>query len=177
LPADTEYLPVHSELDGLPAPDGYSVRTDRWVLEVSIRALGQPIVRGRLGVDNGMLEISAGGDDHSLRVEVATPSLWTTVPLLARSLIGPLSAITFASTEFSLFEDRTVEILGQLEIGGAPRELRLTGDLRFVAEDRIVLWARGVLPPPRRRPGGAGRVAGLLARRRLHVEIAAEFVA
>lgn len=82
--------------------------------------------------------------------------------------------ITFTSEDIEI--DDAIHITGKIDVAGATRELRLRGDLRHVDDDRIVLWVKGILPAPRRKPRGLGPVPRLLAARRIHLEIAAEFV-
>jgi polyisoprenoid-binding protein YceI len=157
----------------------YSLRRDRCVLELTLRLLKFPWLRARFTESDGCLNIGADGD-HTLEIELAPSSLWTTVPRLARTLTGPAGlraeeypAIVFVS-RLDLFDNRDVEILGQVDIAETPRDLFLAGDLRYVDDERIVLWGKGILPAPRRRPTG-GRIARLLSRRPIHIEIAAEF--
>jgi polyisoprenoid-binding protein YceI len=153
------------------------------VVELSVRLLGRPWLRGRLAVREGRLTIGLDEDEHELLVELAASSFWTNIALLARMLtkkealcVAEFPRVTFSSSEVCFFEDRTAEITAQVEVTDTPRELRLSGDLRHVEDGRIILWARGVLPAPRRRPTHVGWIAGMLARRRIHVEFAAEFL-
>lgn len=57
----------------------------------------------------------------------------------------------------------------------AGRAVRLRGDVRYRDENCVVLWAAGSVLPARRKPR-RGRTARFLAGRRLHAEIAIEFV-
>jgi hypothetical protein len=188
LPADTQFLPADgrldepnpSTLDGLPLPGVYVVRRERCVAELTARLLGIRWLRGRLTVRNAAFEIDPEG--HVLVVELDAVSLWTTIPLLAKVLTGKTAlraeefpSSTFTSDEVALLE-KTVEIAGQIDVAGSPRDLYLEGQLRPVEPGRVILWLRGTLPPPRRRPAESGRTARFLARRPVHVEFAAEFV-
>jgi polyisoprenoid-binding protein YceI len=190
VPADTEVLPTvddpgpgPSTSDQLPLAANYVLRPDRCVIELSAKTAGRTWLWARLAASDGYFDLAAGGDDHELAVTLAASSLRTGIPLLRRVLVGSnalsaaeFPAIEFASTEAYVGEDRAVEIAGHLQIAGTPRELTLVGDLRYVDSARVVLWAKGTLPPPRRRPSNCGRLVGWLARRRVHVEIAIEFV-
>jgi polyisoprenoid-binding protein YceI len=190
LATDTEFLSASGHFDHpeppadpiLPMSGVYPVRRDRCVVELSARLLGHPWLRGRLKVREAVLTVGLGEDDHQLTLEFGASSLWTTIPRLAGMLstkealcVTEFPDITFTSTEVCLFADSSAEITGQVEVTDIARDLRLTGDLRHVEDEMVILWASGVLPPPRRRPAHVGRIAGFLARRRIHVEIAAEF--
>ncbi len=168
---DTEVLPVVTEL--LPATGVHVLRQDRCVVEVSLRLLGCPILRGRFPAIRGSWTI---GDEHELRIVLDAASLRTGIPLLHRALTGALTELTFEAREIDLFADRTVEISGQVLLPASTRDLRLSGDLRHVGDEAFVLWAAGALPPSRHKPRRLGPIARLAFRRRLHVEVAIEFV-
>lgn len=57
----------------------------------------------------------------------------------------------------------------------AGRTVQLCGDVRYRDEDCVVVWAAGPVLPARRKPR-RGRIARFVAGRRLHAEIAIEFV-
>ena len=146
----------------LPAAGTYTLRRDRCVVEVSL-----PLLHGRLTATGGRLAI---GDSPEFTVTLDPASLRTGVPFLSRAVGG--AEWTFTAEEPDI--DDTFVLVGR--VGGWPGEIRLHGDLRYVEEDRIVVYAKGIASPPRRPPRGLGRVARLLARRRVRVEIAMEFV-
>ena len=169
---DTEVLPVPAEL--LPMTGVHVLRHDRCVVEVSLRLLGRPILRGRFAAVHG--EWTFGGDRDELRVVLDPASLRTGVPLLHRALTGRPTELGFDAGEIDLFADRTVHIAGHVQLPSGTRELRLSGDLRHVGDGFFVVWATGALPPSRHKPRRLGLLARVVARRRLHVEIAIEFV-
>ncbi|RSD21343.1 hypothetical protein [Amycolatopsis eburnea] len=143
----------------LPAPPGtgFTLRRDRCVIELSPRP---PLVRGRLTATDGHW---TPGSTFTVTLD---GSVRTGIPLLGRVFHGEL---TFTADEVA--EDPFV-VEGRV----AGREVRLHGDVRHRDEHGVVVWAAGHVLPARRKPRQAGRVARLLARRRLHVEIAIEFV-
>jgi hypothetical protein len=188
VPADTRFLPADGHLDtpALSSKDTdsthrvFAVRRDRCVAELTIRLLGIRWLRARLTVSHASLTIEAG--EHTLAIELATASLRTAVPLLAKVLTGDTAlraevfpCLYFLSDEVAILNEPTVEIVGQAEIAGSPRDLFLEGELRHIESGRVILWLRGVLPPPRRSPAKTGRTARFLARRPVHIEFAAEF--
>ncbi|WP_410581390.1 hypothetical protein [Amycolatopsis sp. lyj-108] len=149
--SDTELLPA-------PAAAGHTLRPDRCVLEPSFRFLRFPLARGRFTATAGYL------GDLGLFVELDVPSL-RTYPWPLRYFIlrrRTTRVLTFTSDELVVDENR-VRIEGRL----GNRGLVLDGSLRHVDEERIILWAKGILPRPRRAPWYV---------RRIHVEIAIEFV-
>ncbi|HEY2062664.1 MAG TPA: YceI family protein [Amycolatopsis sp.] len=173
---DTEILPA---LPAAGAPAVYSLRRDRCVVEPSIRLLRYPLLRGRFTASGGFLEIAG---DHQLSVVLDAESLRPSLPFLRGRLIGPRGLnveeypdLPFTSLAVHLGQDRSVDLTGRLYLAGTTRELRLRGDLRRVGEDYIVLWAKGILPPPRRPQRGAGLLMRVLGSRRIQVEIAMEF--
>jgi hypothetical protein len=104
------------------------------------------------------------------------------VPLLRRRLVatdgqwtpgGPLTVTLAPDLVFTAGEvpDDPVVIDGRV----AGRAVRLRGDVRYRDEDCVVVWAAGTVLPARRKPR-RGRVARFLAGRKLHAEIAIEFV-
>lgn len=161
---DTEVQPVPAGL--LPLTGIHVLRRDRCVIEISLRLMGRPILRGRFAAVHG--EWTIGDDGHRLRVVLDPASLRTGIPLLHRILTP--ADLGFDAGEIDLFADRTVHIAGHVRLPSSARELRLAGDLRHVDDDGFVVWAAGTLLPSRHKP------RGFLARRRLHVEIAIEFV-
>lgn len=169
---DTEVLPVPAEL--LPLTGVHVLHRDRCVVEVSLRLLGRPILRGRFAAIHGEWTIS--DDRDALRVVLDPASLRTGVPLLHRALTDRLTELGFDAGEIDLFADGTVDIAGHVQLPSSARELRLSGDLRHVGDNFFVVWAAGTLPASRHKPQGLGLLARVVARRRLHVEIAIEFV-
>ncbi|WP_020672207.1 YceI family protein [Amycolatopsis nigrescens] len=160
--------------DGRPLLGSYLLRRDRCVVELSVR----PWFRARLTAFSGSLEIGYAAGENELTAELDTSSLWTNVPLLAGKLAGrarEFPVISFAGTEPGFAGDAP-EITGRVECGGTSRELRLHGAPWRVERARIIVWVRGVLPPPRQRARGAGPVLDAILRRPLHVEVAAEFL-
>lgn len=152
--SDTELLPA-------PVQAGHTLNPDRCVLEPSIRFLRFPLARGRFAATAGYLDVS---EDSALFVEIDVPSL-RTYPWPLRRLIlkrGKTRVLTFTSDELVVYESR-VRIEGRI----GNRGLVLDGELRHAGEERIILWAKGILPRPRRAPWFV---------RRVHVEIAVEFV-
>lgn len=142
----------------LPAT-GYTLRQDRCVIEVSPRP---PLVRGRLAATGGHWTPGS-----TLTVSFDPGSLRTGVPFLGRAFRG--GELTFTADETG---DDPFVAEGLV----AGREVRLSGDVRHRDSRSVVVWAVGVVPPLRRKPRRAGRLVRLLARRRLRVEIAIEFV-
>ena len=191
MPGDTQFLPADGHL-GTPAPSSedtkpthraFAVRHDRCVAELTMRLFGIRWLGARLTVSHATFAI--GTDEDVLAVELATASLRTAVPLLAKVLTGPAAlraeefpSLYFTGYDVDILEDSTVELVGQANIAGSPRDLFLEGELRSVESDRdsVILWLRGVLPSPRRPPANSGWIARLLARRPVYVEFAAEFV-
>ncbi|MFE0025012.1 hypothetical protein [Amycolatopsis sp. NPDC059021] len=166
---DTEVLPAL-------LPDGvrrevYTLRRDRCVIETSLRLLGYPVLRGRLTASGGHFDVAG----PALTVVLDAASLRVGVPFLAKILTGPrgLSAaehpdVVVEAPVVRLGANRVVDFVCRVALPGTTRELRLHGDLRYVDDERIILWAKGILPKTRRK--------ARLARRRVHVEIAMEFV-
>ncbi|WP_410655390.1 hypothetical protein [Amycolatopsis sp. lyj-112] len=151
--SDTELLPA-------PVQAGYTLRPDRCVLEPSIRFLRFPLVRGRFAATAGYLDVS---EEPGLIVEVDVPSLRTYPWPVKYSILkrSETRALTFTADEIIL-DERRIQIEGRI----GSRGLMLAGDLRHADEERIVLWAKGILPRPRRARWFV---------RRVHVEIAIEF--
>ncbi|SFW85518.1 YceI family protein [Amycolatopsis australiensis] len=159
----------------LPAVTTFTLRRDRCVAEPSIRLLGLPLLRARLTATGGHF------DDLDLTVVLDAASLRPGVKPLRRPLTGRRGlraadhpAITFTGDVEP--DGGTIDVAGRLEVAGTSRDLRLRGDLRHVGDDRVLLWLKGFLPAPRRKPRGLGPLARLVATRRIHVEFAAEFV-
>ncbi len=145
----------------LPAPPGtgYTLRRDRCVIELSPRP---PLIRGRLTATGGHWTPGA-----ELTVTLDPGSLRTGIPFLHRAFRG--EDLTFTAEEVA--EDPFVA-----EGSVAGRTVRLHGDVRHRDEHGVVVWAAGVVLPARRKSRHASRLVRLLARRRLRVEIAIEFV-
>lgn len=150
--SDTELLPA-------PAETGHTLRPDRCVVEPSFRFLRFPLARARFTATAGYLDVS---EDPALFVELDVPSLRTYPWPLKYLIRHDTRVVTFTSGEF-VVEGRQVRIDGWI----GDRALVLSGELRPVDETGIVLWAKGILPRPRRAPWYV---------RRVHVEIAIEFV-
>ncbi|WP_410567330.1 YceI family protein [Amycolatopsis sp. cmx-4-61] len=163
----------------LPATVLRTLRRDRCVVEPSIRLLRVPVLRGRLAATGGHLDL----DGRHLTLTLDADPVRLGPKPLRRALTGARGlraadhpAITFTSANLHVGPGDAVDVTGKVEVAGAPRHLHLTGDLRRAGDESIVLWVKGTLPAPRRRPRRLGIVARLLAGRRIHVEIAAEFV-
>ncbi|AIG73643.1 Hypothetical protein AJAP_03590 [Amycolatopsis japonica] len=150
--SDTELLPA-------PAGTGRTLRPDRCVVEPSLRFLRFPLARARFTATAGYLDVS---EDPALFVELDVPSVRTYPWPLKYLIRHDARVLTFTSGEF-VVEGRRVRIDGWI----GDRPLVLSGELRPVDEEGIVLWAKGILPRPRRAPWYV---------RRVHVEIAIEFV-
>jgi hypothetical protein len=153
---DTAVLP-------LPVATGHTLRRDRCVVELSVRLLRFPVLRGRLPATGGRW---TPGSRFTVTLDPAV--LRTGIPFLRRAFAGS-PELTFAADD--VLPDPLV-----LDGWVATREVRLRGDVRHRDDRSIVVWAAGVVPPPRRKPRRLNRVARFLAGRRLHVEIAIEFV-
>jgi hypothetical protein len=138
---------------------GYTLRRDRCVVEISSRP---PLIRGRLTATGGHWTPGS-----ALTVTFDPGSLRTGIPFLRRAFRG--DELTFTAEEVA--EDPFV-----VEGSVAGRAVRLRGDVRHRDEHGVVVWATGAVLPARRKPPRAGRFGRLLARRRLRVEIAIEFV-
>lgn len=158
--------------DLLPIPGGYRLRGDRCVVELSVRVLGVPVLRGRLTATNG--EFHIGLAEHSGTLELRAASLRTGVPLLGKALTRERGlwatkhpVIRFSCERAALDDDRTLVLPGTVTVKGQRVPLRMSGTLHYSDPDRIVVWLRGRL-----RLGGAHR----LTSRPVHVEVAAEFV-
>jgi len=159
---------------------GYQLNPARVVVEPSIRVLRMPVVRGRFACRGGQLSL---GDTSELSLDLITRSLRTNIFGLARTLTdeGGLCAadnptIRFRSTDMLIAPDRTIEVVGKLEVLDTVRDLRLTGKLAFADEISAVVWLTGVLPAPRRQFDSGHWIAQVLGERPIHVELAAEFV-
>lgn len=150
--SDTELLPA-------PAGTGRTLRPDRCVVEPSLRFLRFPLARARFTATAGYLDVS---EEPALFVELDVPSVRTYPWPLKYLIRHDARVLTFTSGEF-VVEGRRVRIDGWI----GDRPLVLSGELRPVDEEGIVLWAKGILPRPRRAPWYV---------RRVHVEIAIEFV-
>ncbi|MEV4052287.1 hypothetical protein AB0J55_13985 [Amycolatopsis sp. NPDC049688] len=137
----------------------YTLRRDRCVIELSPRP---PLARARLTATGGHWTPGS-----ALTVTLGPGSLRTPIPFLHRAFRG--GEITFTADEVA--EDPFVA-----EGRVAGRDVRLRGDVRYRDDHSAVVWAAGIVPPARRKPRRAGRLVRLLARRRLRVEIAIEFV-
>ncbi|MER6665033.1 hypothetical protein ABT256_10825 [Amycolatopsis japonica] len=148
-----------TELLSAPAETGHTLRPDRCVVEPSLRFLRFPLARARFTATAGYLAVSG---DPALFVELDVPSLRTYPRPLKHLIRHDTRVVTFTSDEF-VVDGRQVRIDGRI----GDRALVLSGELRPVDNEGIVLWAKGILPRPRRAPWYV---------RRVHVEIAIEFV-
>ncbi|WP_410586974.1 hypothetical protein [Amycolatopsis sp. lyj-23] len=142
-----------------PAPAGYALRRDRCVIEVSPRP---PLVRGRLTATGGHWTPGSG-----LTITLDPGSVRTSLPFLGRA---------FRGEELTFTADHVEEDPFVVEGHVAGRAVRLRGDVRHRDPGGVVVWAAGVVLPSRRKPAGGRWPARLLARRRLRVEVAIEFV-
>ena len=163
------------ELDGR-----YELNPARFVLEPSIRALRRPVVRGRFCARGGHLVL---GEESGLALDLDAGSLRTNVFGLARTLTkeGALCAadypvIRFRSTDLLIWPDQSVEVVGRLDMLDVVRDVRLKGKLSYADELAVVVWLKGVLPPPRRQFESGRWIAQVLGERPIHLELAAEFV-
>ncbi|WP_406629783.1 hypothetical protein [Amycolatopsis sp. WGS_07] len=170
MPTDTRFLPSAGSLDADPA--AYRIRPDRCVLELTLRLLGFPLLRGRLTVRRA--EFTRGPDGCAVTAEIDGGSFRTGVPLMSTIVTRELGVVRFAGEEIA--ERPPVEFAGRLDFGDSTRDLVLGGELREAGEGRVILWLRGTLPPPRRPLRTVGRTVRLLARRPLRIEFAGEFV-
>ncbi|ATY11137.1 hypothetical protein CU254_12165 [Amycolatopsis sp. AA4] len=166
MPTDTRFLPAAGSLDAEPGV--HRLRPDRRVLELTLRLLGIPLLRGRLTVR------SAEFSHDSLTAEIDGSSFRSRVPLLSAMVTRELGEVRFTGEEIA--EQPSTEFAGRLDFGDSTRDLVLGGELREAGDGCVILWLRGTLPPPRRPLRTAGRIARLLARRPVHVEFAGEFV-
>ncbi|MGW4065191.1 hypothetical protein ACWEGE_43365 [Amycolatopsis sp. NPDC004747] len=139
----------------LPATTGYALRRDRCVIEVSPRP---PLLRGRLAATGGHW----------------TPGSALTVTLDPGSV--PFLGRAFRGEELTFLADGVAEESFAVEGRVAGRAVRLLGDVRYRDSGCLVVWATGYVLPARRKPAHARWPVRLLARRRLRVEIAIEFV-
>ncbi|WP_409181720.1 hypothetical protein F9C11_35420 [Amycolatopsis sp. VS8301801F10] len=166
MPTDTRFLPAAGSLDAEPGV--HRLRPDRRVLELTLRLLGIPLLRGRLTVRRA--EFVPG----SLTAEIDGGSFRTRVPLLSAMVTRELGTVWFTGEESA--EQPSAEFAGRLDFGDSTRDLVLGGELRAAGEGRVILWLRGTLPPPRRPLRTVSRIVRLLARRPIHLEFAGEFV-
>ena len=187
MPADmdatAELAPQTVEYEAyqeLPLPGRYELNPVRFVLEPSIRALRLPVVRGRFTARRGHLVL---GDVSELALDVDAGSLRTNVAGLAGTLrkegglcAAAYPAIRFHSTDVLALPDRSIEVVGRIEVLDAARDVRLTGKLSCADEFAVVVWVTGVLPPPRRQFEHGRWIAQVLGERPIHLELAAEFV-
>ncbi|NKQ53486.1 YceI family protein [Amycolatopsis sp. K13G38] len=175
-PDTVEYeWPVERQL-----PGRYELNPTRVVVEPSIRVLRRPPVRGRFACRGGHLVL---GETSELALELVTRSLRTNIFGLARTLTdeGGLCAadnptIRFRSTDMLIAPDRTLEVVGKLDVLDTSLYLRLDGKLAYADDRAVVVWLTGVLPAPRRQFETGHWIAQVLGERPIHIELAAEFV-
>lgn len=163
----------------LPATVIRTLRRDRCVVEPSIRVLRLPVLRGRFAATGGHFDL----DGRHLTLTLDADAVRLGPKPLRRVLTGTRGlnaaehpAITFTSSNLHAGSGDAVDVTGTVEIAGAARHLHLTGELRPAGDESIVVWVKGTLPAPRRKPRRLGWLARVLAGRRIHVELAAEFV-
>lgn len=175
-PETVEYQ-AHQEL---PLPGRYELNPARLVAEPSVRALRWPVVRGRFKCRRGHLVL---GEASELALELDAGSLRTNIFGLAGTLTkegglcaADYPAIRFRSTDMLVMPGRSIEVVGRLDVLDTVRDLRLKGKLAYVDELAVVVWLTGVLPPPRRQFENGRWIAQVLGERRIHIELAAEFV-
>lgn len=140
------------------------LRLDRCVIEVAVRVLGRPVLRGRFRASQGTF------DDGTLTADLPAKSLRTNVPLLHRVLTG--SRWLWAARHSTLRYTATVvpdgprhlDILGTVRVRHTAYAVPLRARVVHAADGAVVLSARGVVARER-------------FPRRLCVEVAAELVA
>ncbi|MGV9294321.1 hypothetical protein [Amycolatopsis sp. NPDC003676] len=168
MPTDTRFLPSAAAADHAV----HRIRPDRCVLELTQRLLGIPVLRGRLTVRRATFTRVPEGS--SLTAELDGSSFRSVFLLPSSMVTRELGEVHFAAEEIA--ERPPVEFAGRLDFGDSSRDLVFGGELRDAGPDRVILWLRGTLPPPRRPLQTVGRVARLLARLPIRVEFAGEFV-
>ncbi|UKD59093.1 hypothetical protein L3Q65_20985 [Amycolatopsis sp. FU40] len=170
MPTDTRFLPAAGALDADPAV--HRIRPDRCVLELTQRLLGIPVLRGRLTVRRATFTRDSEGS--SLAAAIDGASFRSAFPLPSATVTRELGEVCFTGEEIA--ERPPVEFAGRLGFGDSSRDLVLGGEVREAGPDRVILWLRGTLPPPRRPLRTEGWFARLLVRRPIRVEFAGEFV-
>lgn len=149
------------------APTSYSLRTDRCVIEVTARLLGLPLARARFGATAGEL------DEKSMVITVDPASLRTATPLLGPVLRGPkgLAAKRYPTIRF---EAQRPAWTGRLKVRQTECELTLRTRVT-AADEAMIVSARGRIGRCQPRTRRLNPAAKFLGRRKLHIEIAAEF--
>jgi polyisoprenoid-binding protein YceI len=149
------------------ARTGYTLRTDRCVIEVTARLLGLPLVRARFGATAGEL------DDTSMVITVDPASLRTATPLLGPLLRGPkgLAAKRFPAIRF---EAQRPAWTGRLKVRQTECDLKLRTRV-MALDDATIISARGRLGRCQPRTRRLNPAARFLGRRNLDIEIAVEF--
>jgi len=137
------------------------LRLDRCVIEVAVRVLGRPVLRGRFRADRATI------DAGTLIADVSAKSLRTNVPLLNRVLTG--SRWLWAARHRTLSYTATVvpdgprhlDLLGTVRVRHTRYPLPLRARVVHSDDDTMVFSAQGVVVRQR-------------FPRRLSVEVAAE---
>ncbi|MFC0110398.1 hypothetical protein [Kibdelosporangium aridum] len=139
----------------------------RCVIEVTPRVLGLPLTRARLRARDGELT-----DSISITVEAA--SLKT--PLLGRALRGHkgLSTNRYPTIAFQA-ERAGDDFTGTVRVRQTDCVLTLHTKTITIDKDTVIIWGRGRIGRSQPRTRRLNLPARLLGRRKLHVEIAAEF--
>jgi polyisoprenoid-binding protein YceI len=151
-------------LPEVAAPGTYELRLDRCVIEVAVRVLGRPLLRGRFRANSGTLTV---GEPSTLTAVVSAKSLRTNVPMLSRVLTGSRwlcagrhRTVRFTATVVPDGPAR-LDILGTVRVRHTEHAVPLRARVVHASDDTVVFAARGVLARDR-------------FPRRLSVEVAAE---
>jgi polyisoprenoid-binding protein YceI len=147
--------------------DPLTLRPARCVIEVTPRLLGLPLTRARFHALGGEL-----ADSMSITVDPA--SLRT--PLLGRALRGHkgLSADRYPVIRFEARRSGD-EFTGTVRVRQTDCALTLRTKTITAGQDAVIIWGHGRIGRSQPRTRRLNLPARLLGRRRLHVEIAAEF--
>ncbi|WP_020659045.1 hypothetical protein [Amycolatopsis benzoatilytica] len=170
MPTDTRFLPAAGSLD--PDPGVHRIRPDRCVLELTLRLLGLPVLRGRLTVRRATFTRDPQGS--VVTAEIDGSSFRSGVPFVSAMVTRELGTVLFTGEEIA--ERPGAEFAGRLDFGDSARDLVLGGEVREAGEGQVVLWLSGTLPPPRRPLRTVSRLLRQLARRPVRIEFAGEFV-
>jgi polyisoprenoid-binding protein YceI len=144
----TAVLPAKKPLDSLPPQGTYELRPGRCVIEVAVRILGRPLLRGRFRAVRGTLVV---GEPGTVRADLSAKSLRANVPLLSGVLTGPrgLSAARHRTVDFtgtvSLAGPLQLDIAGVVRVRYVSRPLSLRARVVHVDDGTVVLAAHGVL--------------------------------
>ncbi|HEV8556913.1 MAG TPA: hypothetical protein VGR06_11025 [Actinophytocola sp.] len=144
--ADTAVLPAVT--GALPPPGRYELRLDRYVLEVAVRVLGRPLLRGRFRAVRGCLEV---GEPSTLSLDISAKSLRTNVPLLRRVVSGSsgLWAARHRTIRFTAVvapdRPRRLDLRGTVRVRHEDHDLPMRARVVHLDLDTVVLAAHGVL--------------------------------